>query len=199
MRINELTPYRKNPYYKKAREIFTDPETGPIPKRKNKLRALTAWLDWHGFKNVGEGSFAAVYEKAGYPWVFKVFNGDPAYMHFLKYAMKHQDNPHLPKIRGVMKVDNNTYVVRMENLTNVKLGQEPVTTLLKKLNNMDTYGDISERDVEWIKSNFPKIHEFFMDFPLAGYEYDIHSGNIMLRGNTVVIVDPLYDWHGIEH
>lgn len=199
MKINELTPYRRNPDYRKAQEIFADPESNSLRRRrKTKLDTLTAWLSNHGFKNVGQGSFGAVYEKPGYPWVFKVFNNDPAYMHFLRYAMQHQGNPHLPKIRGVMKIDNKTYVVRMENLKEIPLGSEPATKLVKILHNMDSYGDLDEKDVAWIKNTLPGIHQFFMSFPLAGYEYDIHYQNIMMRGNTIVLVDPLYDWHGLE-
>lgn len=198
MRINELTPYRRDPNYKKARDIFADPESGLPPRRKSKLNQLTAWLEQHGFKNLGQGSFGAVYEKPGYPWVFKVFNRDPAYLYFLKYAMAHQSNPHLPKIRGLIKIDDNTYVVRMEKLTQIPMGSEPANSLLKQIHMMDSYGDLSDKQVEWIKNTLPGVHQFFMSFPLSGYEYDIHYENLMMRGNTIVITDPLYDWHGIE-
>jgi hypothetical protein len=32
----------------------------------------------------------------------------------------------------------------------------------------------------------------------ASYEYDIHSGNIMWRGKTLVLTDPLYDPEAME-
>ena len=201
MRINELTPYRTHPVYKKAREVFDDPADGWAMKtrRKAKLEQFTAFLEEHGFVKLGQGSFGAVFEKPGYPWMFKIFNKDPAYLHFLKYVMTHQKNPNLPKIKGgIIKINDATYAVRIEKLKPIPLGSEPATQLVRILHVIDSYGDLSDSQVEWIEKTVPGVHEFFMTFPLDGYEYDIHYENIMMRGNTVVIADPLYDWHGIE-
>ena len=200
MRINELTGYRSHPAYKKARATFDDhedPQSKKI-KRKDKLEQFRTFLEQNGFKFIDSGSFGAVFERPGYPWIFKIFNRDPAYLHFVKYAMAHQGNPHLPRIKGIIKISDDTYAVRMERLSPIPLGTEPAMSLIRKIVNIDSYGDLSDADAAWIDKKFPGISAFFKSFPLGDFEYDLHLQNFMQRGNTMVIVDPIYDYREMQ-
>ena len=200
MRINELTGYRSHPAYKKARATFDDhedPQSKKI-KRKDKLEQFRTFLEQNGFKFIDSGSFGAVFERPGYPWIFKIFNRDPAYLHFVKYAMAHQGNPHMPRIKGIIKINDDTYAVRMERLSPIPLGTEPAMSLIRKIVNIDSYGDLSDADAAWIDKKFPGISAFFKSFPLQDFEYDLHLQNFMQRGNTMVIVDPVYDYREMQ-
>lgn len=200
MKINELTGYKSHPVYKKARATFDGDydRWATSTHRKDKLSRFKDFLEQHGFKFIDRGSFGIVFERQGYPWVFKIFNKDPAYLHFLKYAMAHQGNPHMPKIKGVIKINDDTYAVRMERLSPIPLGTEPAMSLVRKIVGIDSYGDLSVDDVAWIDQKFPGISEFLKNFPLENFEYDLHLQNFMQRGKTIVIVDPIYDYREMQ-
>ena len=200
MRIDELTGYRSHPAYKQARSTFDDTtdKWAMQTRRKDKLEQFRTFLEQNGFKFIDKGSFGAVFERPGYPWVFKIFTRDPAYLHFVKYAMAHQGNPHLPRIKGIIKINDDTYAVRMERLSPIPLGSEPAMSLIRKIVNIDSYGDLSDADAAWIDKTFPGISAFFKSFPLGDFEYDLHLQNFMQRGNTMVIVDPIYDYREMQ-
>ena len=200
MRINELTGYRSHPAYKKARSTFDGPydRLATNTYRKDKLSRFKEFLEQNGFKFIDRGSFGIVFERPGYPWVFKIFNRDPAYLHFVKYAMAHQGNPHLPRIKGLIKINDDTYAVRMERLSPIPLGTEPAMSLIRKIVAIDSYGDLSNADAAWIDKKFPGISAFFKSFPLQDFEYDLHLQNFMQRGTTMVIVDPIYDYREMQ-
>ena len=198
--LDELTAYRSHPAYKQARATFDDTtdQWSKQTRRIDKLEQFKTFLEKNGFNFIDRGSFGAVFERPGYPWVFKIFNKDPAYLHFLKYAMAHQGNPHLPKIKGIIPINADTYAVRMERLSPIPLGTEPAMSLIRKIVNIDSYGDLSDADAAWIDKKFPGISAFFKSFPLGGFEYDLNLPNFMQRGNTMVIVDPIYDYNALH-
>ena len=198
--LDELTAYRSHPAYKQARATFDDTtdQWSKQTRRIDKLQQFKTFLEKNGFNFIDRGSFGAVFERPGYPWVFKIFNKDPAYLHFVKYAMAHQGNPHLPRIKGIIKINDDTYAVRMERLSPIPLGTEPAMSLIRKIVNIDSYGDLSDADAAWIDKKFPGISAFFKSFPLGGFEYDLNLPNFMQRGNTMVIVDPIYDYNALH-
>ena len=198
--LDELTAYRSHPAYKQARATFDDTtdQWSKQTRRIDKLEQFKTFLEKNGFNFIDRGSFGAVFERPGYPWVFKIFNKDPAYLHFVKYAMAHQGNPHLPRIKGIIKINDDTYAVRMERLSPIPLGTEPAMSLIRKIVNIDSYGDLSDADAAWIDKKFPGISAFFKSFPLGGFEYDLNLPNFMQRGNTMVIVDPIYDYNALH-
>jgi hypothetical protein len=198
--LDELTAYRSHPAYKQARATFDDTtdQWSKQTRRIDKLEQFKTFLEKNGFNFIDRGSFGAVFERPGYPWVFKIFNKDPAYLHFLKYAMAHQGNTHLPKIKGIIPINADTYAVRMERLSPIPLGTEPAMSLIRKIVNIDSYGDLSDADAAWIDKKFPGISAFFKSFPLGGFEYDLNLQNFMQRGNTMVIVDPIYDYNALH-
>lgn len=204
MRINELTGYKNIELYKKAKEIFgSDIRDKPI------YVSLDEWeniMHQYGFKLLGTGNYGSVYEKPGYPWVFKVFTYDKAYFKYFNYARRNQRNPHLPKIKGnYIRINNNTFVVRLEKLTPISTEQfRKVSGILDQLTdiiqyNIDEYGNELDHSPEEI--TFIKKHMDLYELMLTLYKTpefkdlgkDLHQGNIMMRGITPVLVDPVID------
>jgi hypothetical protein len=198
--LNELTGYKQHPVYQKAKELF-DPYALVKSKgyykderRRTQLYRFYTFLATHGFKELGMGTFAGVYEKPGYPWMFKVFNDDPAYMMYLKYAIQHQSNPNVPKIKGnLLKINDETYAVRMEKLDNFDSGLGDLQTMYFIINVKRKHW--TNEDINWLKKYYPGILQIIDDLNKIkkSFEFDLHSGNIMLRGKTPVIVDPMVD------
>lgn len=53
----------------------------------------------NGWKEIGEGSFATVFEKLGKNYVLKLYISDAGYESFLDFLEQNQNNPHLVKIK----------------------------------------------------------------------------------------------------
>ena len=122
MKITELTGYRGNAIYRTAKNVFKDKEPGerysPGYSTMNRMRVFTEYLERYGFVRLGHGTYGTVYEKAGYPWVFKIFKNDPAYLYYVKYSKASQANANVPRIKGhTIAINADTYAVRMEKLS----------------------------------------------------------------------------------
>lgn len=194
--INELVPYKSHPVYKKAKKEFKTKQD--YFKRQESLENFARSLKRHGFKLLGQGSFGITFEKPGYPWVIKVFTSDNPYKHFLDYVIAHQDNPHLPKIKGkFIKINDITFAVRIEKLKSVKY-DNPVVMALDKI-----IGDPSDEGInkslrDWLRKKYPRMLEVLKDLRKSTkkmeFNWDTHDENVMQRADgTIVITDPLYD------
>jgi len=151
-------------------------------------------LEELGFEELGSGGFGIVFERPGYPWVFKVFNNDHGYMAYLNYVINHQNLSAVPKIKGrPIRINKNTYAIRMEPL--YKLRGE----LALELNNTPTDGLKSseyKEFVDMIAQQWPDVAKVLADLPgITGKSrlyLDLHDENVMQRADgTPVITDPL--------
>lgn len=161
-------------------------------------------LTSHGFKRLGYGDYADVYENPKLPYVLKIYsNNDKGYSAFLELIKNHRNNPHLPNLIGQpIKLNSHVNAVRLEKLTPFDSSYEyfeEVCTLL-------SYADVPEwrTVIPNICDNVDKIREFIKKYPkfaklmdiLNAYRlqhhvnFDLHDGNIMLRGNVPVVTDP---------
>lgn len=199
MFIRELTGYKENPIYQKAKSIFVStPRKGQTRSKEDirdeKLSNFTKELEKFKFKHIGSGSFGSVYSKAGYPWIFKIFNTDPAYLYYLKWAVLHQNNPHVPKIKGkLLKINDDTYAVRIEKLKLFVRKNEKLAQFQQRLDKyIGTRRKLTTVDHNWFEQNFPKMIELIDAMKNSGYPFDIHMNNMMMRGNVPVIIDPIY-------
>lgn len=201
MKINELKGFKSDPILQRAKATFAGepPVWDKQNERYRKLKTFTQFLVDQGFTRVGMGSFAAVYEKPGYPWLFKLFNHDTAYEKYIRWVIKNQNNPHVPKIKGnLFPINKNTYVVRMEKLTPIDFGAIDQNTR-KLISILDSFEDssISTGKNRWLKETYPGIWNILQELEHIGNQnnvsLDIHMNNIMMRGDTPVITDPLYD------
>lgn len=190
--LTELKHYRTIPAYQRAKELFTGIH------RKQHYDAMARFHDFltlHGFKRLGEGSFGAAYEKPGYPWIFKLFNNDPAYLAWIYFALQHQDNPHVPKFKGKpFKITDQTYAIRMEKLDDALIGQDSIRNLLKRWDG-DTLTNHQAQylDDVGIPQMIPILNGIADLSKRYGYAADIHEFNVMSRAGEPVIIDPLID------
>lgn len=140
------------------------------------------------------GAFGAVYEKPGYPWVFKIFTGDPAYKRYIDYVIKHQNNPYVPRIKGkIIKINFNTYALRMEKLEPLsKNKSKSVSKLYYILYGIRRASELERKELEWLEKNYPGVVDILTTLSrVGGDKLDIDSKNMMMRGKIPVLVDPV--------
>ncbi len=136
-----------------------------------------------GYKRLGSGAFAAVYEKPGRAYVIKLFGKeDDAYRAFIDLARKHP-NKHFPKFFGKLIRFPDFYGIRMEKLA-------PYTGNSRYIRDYILFG---EDDTEEIMYH-PELAEAcdLITTLLGKYNLDIKNDNIMQRGNTLVFIDPVW-------
>lgn len=174
-----------------------------ISRKSDARRELQA----HGFKKIGnESSYGYVFAHPGLNYVLKVFEKDKGYEAFYKCVSQHQDNPHFPKFRGkMMQVVPNIYAIRMEKLKEIPGNYDfPLYAFCKFARyylrdeyNRDSY-DLMQ---PYLKENYPLLFDALIILKNAHLEnindimIDMHDKNIMLRGNTLVIIDPFANWN----
>ena len=197
--LNELTGYKSNPHYQKARDIF-DPEKvnlNDFNKRIGGLVEFQKYLVDNGFEPVGfVGSHGAAFMHPNYPWVLKLFTNDSGYLSFFKYAKQHQNNPYLPKIKGnIISINPKTSLVRLEKLSPVSFNDPEYEDLFYILKSAYTITDLTENEKikTFMNLYYPEVLEILIDllklYPDTGL--DVHRGNFMMRGDQLVILDPL--------
>lgn len=154
-------------------------------------------------ENDAPGAFGAVWHKPGAPYVLKIFSSsDYAYEAFLKLAMAHQDNPHFPKIFGkLVKITPKYYGVRLEPLTPYKYDSTTIRRYTRYRNYMHN-ADVDPNSI--VAMEYEDCLEFLYEYPqlkealdliidglLDIYGNDISNKNLMMRGKTIVITDPV--------
>ena len=163
-------------------------------------------LEKAGYEKLGQGVSGTVYAKPGEDSVLKLFQSwDNSYKLFVNFTLQHP-NIHYPKFKGkMMKITDNYYAARMERLT--PLSQEHAK-MVKTMKDYITqriasgFREINpdeatwwQRDMEMVEAKQPGITEVceelakFIDESDSGL--DLQPANVMLRGNTLVITDPV--------
>lgn len=152
---------------------------------------LIEWLKGKGFKMIGEGHYSYVFSSESEDFVVKVNNGermDKGYLEFVEFCRQNKGNPHLPKIGTVKKYDN-WYIVFIEKLEEFEeLGGYSKIKLVV---------DIKDEADNWKTSITGDIAKQVKDCGklLKQIKYlgddDFHVDNLMKRGDTLVITDPL--------
>lgn len=152
-----------------------------------------------GYQRLGKGSFGAVYQKPGRPYVLKVISSrDRSYLDFIALARAHSTNPHFPRFYGkLVRVTPEYYGVRMEPLKPYR--HDPTTiadylTLRDYQGNPNSYLSMRRDDAFEFMEEYPDLRaacDLIIDNLLTKYPHDIKQDNLMLRGNTIVITDPV--------
>jgi hypothetical protein len=188
-----------------------------LPQSINDARQKLRQAGWH---KLAGGMFATVFEKSNVPYVLKLFgNHDHAYKRFLKLIRSQPDNPHFPKLRGLpMRVNSEYSAVRMEKLEKYN-GRDRHSEDMTDINNfislssqlrqhipdlqrpgnnnhvIDRIKKINKKLEPIIKQRpqladaLEGIHKHVID--PTGANFDIHDGNVMWRGKTPVLTDPV--------
>ena len=125
-------------------------------------------LENNGWELLGQGEYADVYTKQGKPYVSKLFSSnDAAYKAYINLISKYQ-NEHFPKIYELPRP--------------LGRGSSSVSDEDSAYQYVDNNLHMKEAlnlIAELVKNN---RDSFFVD---------LHAGNLMMRGSTVVIIDPI--------
>lgn len=154
-----------------------------------------------GYKRLdnNDAAYAQVYAKPGAAYVIKLFKShDTAYMAFVDLARANK-NIHFPVFKGKMiRVTDQYHAIRIERLTPV-LSIPEVGNARTVADIMDNYmiappDEHREQQMDMIEKSQPGIKaacDLIANKLLPTYELDLHSFNIMMRGNVLVITDPV--------
>lgn len=166
-------------------------------------------LKMKGFKPLNSGSYATVYGAKGHDKVYKigrVADNERGYLKYLRALHKmRKHNPFTPKIYSWWtftdgrNTSNNVFVITMERLVEFDSDDAyEVSDMLEgiirsKRDNKSNTG--AERLGVEIKmpAKLNRVVTIIADLlDNTDARSDIHTGNIMLRGNQVVITDPIH-------
>lgn len=158
------------------------------------------YLNDNNIESFNQGFFTKVFLIDGY--VLKINCGDIDYgfKEYIKFIITHP-SIHAPVIMNYKEI-NGHYIMLTELLTPMISKVEPLSvTYLRELIKENLYED--KKDFESIREKFEsmlevdeikqisEIFNFFKDFNNSEFSIDICLINIMLRGTTWVINDPL--------
>ena len=160
-------------------------------------------LDKAGYVRTGVGINAEVFVKPGANYVLKLFNAqDQAYKNFANMTIRHP-NVHFPVFkRKIIPVNDRYYAVRMEYLTPLPKDYQGMLDVMKryiggwrKSDPGSDHRSMAAVDMEYVETQQPGITEacdLLADFIKSNhYALDLHVGNVMMRGNVLVIIDPV--------
>jgi len=152
-----------------------------------------------GYEHLGSGTLALIFAKPNSSTCLKLFlTSDQAYIEFINMVMR-IPNPHFPKFKGkLIKVTNDYYAIQMERLT-------PITSEMRYMTDtIDNYttdihyngvaGHITLENMKNIEKKQPGITEacdIIANNISKRRMIDMHSANFMMRGNVLVIIDPV--------
>lgn len=196
--------YRTLPAYQIAKSSFAATANPKLKGGYLKQEGDAAFIMFNdymrknGFNKLGQGSFGAVYERPGYPWIFKLFANDAAYKAWIDYVVQNQGNEHLPKIRGKpFKINDGVFAVRMEKLDNLPKNwdQNPVidTIMYSHIKSSKTKEKLTNLGHADLIPVLEEIEKLAYDDHSKNWAKDLHSANLMMRGNIPVITDPIVD------
>lgn len=179
---------------------------------------LMEWLTEKNFKEIGRGVYSSVWKSDTENFIVKINKGsiDRNYLKFVEFCQQNKGNPHLPKMGQIKKYED-WYIIFIEKLepTYVKY---TVSVELKKfvryffgpntslqpddLTDKDMFEKLFKRKVS--EFNLPNelksqdmidalfvLFKFIVEYNINDRSLDLHGNNIMLRGNTIVITDPV--------
>ena len=144
-----------------------------------------------GFRMLGHGCYAAVFDSNVDPnLVYKigVRISDP----FLNYIQetKLKSNPHFPRIYDVMCGDD-WYLVKMERLEPIPSHKTFLSNEIRSLVKEEGDALVHLTPTHELMSIAHHIRTLAESLEV---KVDLHQGNIMMRGTTPVITDPLCDY-----
>ena len=163
----------------------------------------------HGFEPSGSGAFATVWSHPKLSYVLKLFkSSDQAYLSWVKFAMKNQNNPHMPRFISTQPVRITPLIsaVRMEPLRRMEtkfLRTHYISDRLllevsyrpsdswARVQNLPEFPEFEkycETHPDWL----PALDLTWSFMKITGHMNDFHPGNCMMRDtDTLVITDPV--------
>lgn len=166
-------------------------------------------LGLKNFKPLGSGSYAVVYGAKGHDTVYKIgsvpHNTDGYLRYVTEITKMKKHNPFTPRLytwwtfTDGNDCDNDVFVISMERLKEIDETDDGVFEAVDVLENL-VLGVYQNRrpgeNVLGVKVKVPaalnQIASIIMDLNDDRSNLDIHYGNIMMRGEQIVITDPVY-------
>jgi hypothetical protein len=215
MKIDELYGIKNDPDIAHFKDATADIEKYNFTERREVLLSVLMHLQSKGFETINNGSFGVVFTKPGLDYVIKVFKNDPGYLHFIDYCQKNKGNKHLPTFRGkLIKIDEKHFIARVERLSTANKFQAIVLSVLAKAPlKAEDFDNFIEEVIENATKQRRTAHveaanrvEAYINTQRGilktrenvingrgSFNLDLHAGNFMFRGDTIVIVDPYFD------
>jgi hypothetical protein len=183
-------------------------------------RSIEKLAQKNGYHRIGDGWDSTVWIKGGSNEVVKILmpEGKHAYaknafLAFYSYCQYNQGNPHLPKFstpRTFPVGAVNFMFVTMERLQSLDRFYGELVHLLGDLSGMNAdwyqteeelnvyYNDegveLAENELNRIRGFYETLLDIRNSPEGEGFVWDMHEGNAMFRGNTLVVIDPwVYD------
>lgn len=177
-----------------------------LPMKSGAMKRLTD----AGYEKLGSGQTGDVFKKPGSNYVLKLFTADDdPYLAFVKLAQENP-NPHFPKFVGkLIRVTSGYYAIRMEQLTH-DANPNHIKLVEWYVDKRAEFGYASDEKMtannKLLIQTMNEVNKMFEEQPrlreacdLIAYELirgdgfysDLHKGNIMSRGSTLVISDPV--------
>ena len=161
------------------------------------------------FERIGSGWYARVFKHIDEPGVVYRVTGthqkkcDP-WVAFAKVLLDRRargaiESEHIPRVLCMAHVAENLYVAAMEELSTcigacvLDIQHDMNVGTFRQRVEREWY-DLSGESSEYFNGVFHEVRESLGSFGLswnAGATPDVHSGNIMYRGSTPVVTDPL--------
>jgi hypothetical protein len=197
----------------KIHELFTESDLQEVTRPS--LTQAHRRLHQAGYFKLGEGYFASVFYREGESSVLKLFsNRDLGYIDFIRLVGENP-NAHFPKFSRrakAIKITDGYSAIRMEFLkplpasttygSSRQLGDIVYQYILKLKHGKIAPDDVVEIDpkidieqfmleLERKQPGFIQACKLIANFTRSDSNIDISEENIMLRGGTLVITDPL--------
>jgi hypothetical protein len=187
-------------------ELLNESEVLTEITRPNKYKAEEI-LRNAGYKTLGEGTYGTVFAKPGADHVLKLFlSTDKAYLSFID-LVNSTNNIHFPKFKGkLIRVTDEYYAIRMEILTRVAdntqtaYAARAMSNFIRMKQGLKPHTQTPEQvatEMESLEKSQPGIIEtceIIADGISKKYPIDLHNENYMMRGNVLVITDPVISW-----
>lgn len=200
MKLFELQAYKQNPGYQAVKQILSYKPVHLGSEKRKAFKEFSDFLEMNDWKPISSGLYGFVFTHPDLDYVIKVFKHDDGYLRFVRYA-QNNPSPYLPKFRGkIMRIDDGLFAVRMEKLeecpatmtwaldliSNFADGHDSLPDFIKKAKSSEYW----LRCKAVIEAN-PGIMELVDELRKFRVRYmDLHAGNFMMRGKTLVITDP---------
>jgi len=184
----------------KIQELLNESELTEVTRPDQ--RTAEDILEKAGYQKLGHGLYANVWWRKDKSYVLKlVSSNDRAYARYVRMCMSNP-NPHFPKFRGsFMRVNDNYNAIRMEKLSPVVRTRD----MYDMVSVLESYIWHSAKLLSWpanlerdiqamyvLEQTQPGITEACdLIATLPKVKIDMHLGNIMMRGKTIVITDPV--------
>lgn len=160
-------------------------------------------LKQRGYEKLGKGAFATIWAKPGEDFVIKIVdNDDKSYQKYIS-LIQSNNNEHFPVLKSkLIKMNEKYSAIKMERLVPmsdqqyIQIGLAPAYNYLNFLRKgaapiEEVNTTKMKIEIEALEKNQPGIKEAFKIIADNFQNFDVHPYNVMLRGSTVVLTDPV--------